>query len=401
MVKIDKSLIRGSLVLLVAFNLFNLINFIFHFGMARLLTISDYGILLTLFSIMYLLAVFSESIQLVIVKYASREDDKGKLKNLLRRALKKSFFVSLFLFVTYLVVAVPLSYLLKIEYPLVALTGFMILLLFALPVTRGLLQGKKRFRSLGVNMLIEGVIKLGMALVLVYIGWRVYGAIAGTILGLMIAFFLSFSGFRDITKSKEKKANVKNIYEYSRPAFGINLAILLFYSLDVILARIFFSEVVAGSYAIASILAKTIFIATQPISRAMFPLSAENKTKKKSENVFLNSFVITMLAVVAALVLFYFFPGIIVKIFSGKSITESIGLLFYLGIAISLLSLANLVLLYKLSLGKVRGYMYLFLLIAVEVFLLAFFSKDLLQFSIAFVTAAAIFLWGVIFLVGE
>ncbi|MBU1103982.1 MAG: oligosaccharide flippase family protein [Nanoarchaeota archaeon] len=370
--------------------------------MARLLSISDYGILLTLFSIIYLLAVFSESIQLVIVKYSSRENDGGKLKNLLMRSLKKSFFVSLFLFALYLVLAVPFSYLLKIEYPLMALNGVIIITLFLSPVSRGILQGKKRFKDLGVNMLIEAIIKLALALAFVYIGWRVYGAILGTFFGLLIAFFLSFIKLGDITKSKEKPAYVQDIYKYSKPAFVVNLAILLFYSLDVIIARIFFSEVAAGSYAIVSILAKTIFMGTQPISRAMFPLSAENKSgKKKSENIFLNSFAITFAAIISALILFYFFPEFIVKIFSGKEIEMSSNLLFYLGIAIGLLSLSNLILLYKLSLGKIRGCAYLFFLIIVEVFLLSFFSKDLFQFSIAFITAAAIFLWGVIFLVRE
>ena len=388
--------------MLISFNLFNVINFVFHFGMARLLSISDYGILLTLFSIIYLLAVFSESIQLVIVKYSSRENDGGKLKNLLMRSLKKSFFVSLFLFALYLVLAVPFSYLLKIEYPLMALNGVIIITLFLSPVSRGILQGKKRFKDLGVNMLIEAIIKLALALAFVYIGWRVYGAILGTFFGLLIAFFLSFIKLGDITKSKEKPAYVQDIYKYSKPAFVVNLAILLFYSLDVIIARIFFSEVAAGSYAIVSILAKTIFMGTQPISRAMFPLSAENKSgKKKSENIFLNSFAITFAAIISALILFYFFPEFIVKIFSGKEIEMSSNLLFYLGIAIGLLSLSNLILLYKLSLGKIRGCAYLFFLIIVEVFLLSFFSKDLFQFSIAFITAAAIFLWGVIFLVRE
>lgn len=400
--RLNKSLIKGSLVLLISFNLFNVINFVFHFGMARLLSISDYGILLTLFSIIYLLAVFSESIQLVIVKYSSRENDGGKLKNLLMRSLKKSFFVSLFLFALYLVLAVPFSYLLKIEYPLMALNGVIIITLFLSPVSRGILQGKRRFKDLGVNMLIEAIIKLALALAFVYIGWRVYGAILGTFFGLLIAFFLSFIKLGDITKSKEKPAYVQDIYKYSKPAFVVNLAILLFYSLDVIIARIFFSEVAAGSYAIVSILAKTIFMGTQPISRAMFPLSAENKSgKKKSENIFLNSFAITFAAIISALILFYFFPEFIVKIFSGKEIEMSSNLLFYLGIAIGLLSLSNLILLYKLSLGKIRGCAYLFFLIIVEVFLLSFFSKDLFQFSIAFITAAAIFLWGVIFLVRE
>jgi O-antigen/teichoic acid export membrane protein len=399
---VNKSLVKGSLILLMTFNLFNIVNFVFHFSMARLLTISDYGILLTLFSIVYLLTVFSESIQLVVVKYTSCEEDEGKLKNFLKRALKKSFFISLVLFAAYLVLAILLSHLLKIEYPLLALNGLMIIVLFLIPVNRGILQSKKRFKDLGISMLIEAVIKLIVAIFLVYVGWRVYGAITGILVGLTTAFCLSFGKLRNILNAKEKKANVFGIYEYSKPAFCVSLVIMLFYSLDVIIARIFFSETLSGSYAIASILAKTIFMITQPVSRAMFSISTENKSDaKKSENVLLNSFAITILAILIALFLFYFFPEWIVKMFTGEIVYESVNLLFYLGIAISLLSLSNLVLLHKLSLGRMKGYGSLFLLVFIEVFLLSFFSDNLFQFSIAFVTAAAIFFWGVLFLIRE
>jgi len=402
MPSINKSLVRGSLILLVAFNLYNFLNFIFHFSMARFLSVADYGVLLTLYSIIYLFGVFSESIQIVIVKYSSKENDSGKLKNLLKRSLKKSFFVSIILFLLYLLIAIPLAILLKIEYPLLALTGLMILLFLIVPANRGMLQGKKRFKSLGFNMISEALTKLALAIFFVYIGWRVYGAIIATVLGVLISLLFSFVSLKDIMKSKEKRVDTEDIYEYTKPAFVINLAILLFYSVDVIIARIFFSEFVAGSYAIASILAKTIFMGTQPISRAMFPLSAENHSdNKKSENILLNSFAIILVGVVIALVLFYFFPDFIVHVFSGKEILEAVSILFYLGIAIGLFSFASLILLYKLSVGKIKGYPYLFLLIFFEIVLLCYFSNDLSQFSIAFITSAAVFLGGVVFLVGE
>ena len=64
--RIHKSLWKGSIVLLIAFNIFNFFNFVFHFSMARLLSISDFGILATLFAIIYILTGFSESIQISI-----------------------------------------------------------------------------------------------------------------------------------------------------------------------------------------------------------------------------------------------------------------------------------------------------------------------------------------------
>ena len=133
----------------------------------------------------------------------------------------------------------------------------------------------------------------------------------------------------------------------------------------------------------------------------MFPLSAEKEGKKGSEKVFANAFAIVLIGVIIALLIFYLFPEIIIKIFSGREIPESIFLLFYVGIAFGLISIANLILLYKLSLKKTKGFWYLAFFIVLEIFLLSYFSDNLMQFSIAFITSSAAFLWGVIVLMKE
>jgi len=239
---------------------------------------------------------------------------------------------------------------------------------------------------------------LALAILFVWIGWRVYGAIAGTLIGMFVALGFSFTSLKDIIKSEEKKAKTKEIYGYTKPTFCIMLVILIFYSVDVIIAKIVFSAEIAGVYAIAAILAKTIFFGTQPISRAMFPITSENDKSKNPENTFGNALVMLSAIVAVALIAFYFFPSLIIRVFSGRYIPEAAQILFYLGIAISFLSFANLILLYKLSTDRIRNYVYLFVFLIGEVFLLSYFSANMFQFSIAFTVASAVFLWGSIFL---
>jgi stage V sporulation protein B len=400
--KLNKTLIKGSIVLLISFGIFNFFNFLFHFSMVRMLTVEDYGILASLFSIIYVLGVFSESIQLVITKYTSSEKNKGKIKNILRRSLKKSSWVSSLVFAVYVIISVPLSSFLKISYPLMVLNGIIIFTAFLSPVTRGIMQGEKKFGALGFNMILESVVKLGLAILFVFIGWRVSGAITGALIGTFFAFLFSFASVRDVMKSKENRANTRGIYGYTGPAFIIMMVIIAFYSLDVVLAKIFFSADIAGSYAIASTLSKTIVFATHPIGRALFPLSAENKKDdKRSNNLLLNAVGIVLIVVVSVLLLFYFFPSIIILFFSGEIVVGAVSVLFLLGVAISLVSFTNIVLLYKLSLGKVKGYKYLVFFLLVEILLLWRFSENLIQFSIAFITASAIFLWGSLFLLRD
>lgn len=402
MLKLNKALIGGSLVLLITFNLYNILNFIFQFSMARMLSVIDYGILATLFSIIYISGVFSESIQTIIMKYTSSEKNSGRIKNLMKLSLKKALYVSLILFIIFLFIAIPLKYLLNINYPLLALTGIIIISSFFTPVTRGIMLGKKMFKSLGFNLIAESFGKLVLSIILVFIGLKVYGAIIATIIAVSLAFLFSISSLKYITKSKEKPAKIEGIYQYSVPVFFITLIITLFFSIDIIIAKIMFSEQEAGAYAIASILAKTIFWGTAPISKAMFPLSAENGSdNKKSRNIALNAFIFLFLCIIVILTAFYFFPNLIIKIFSGKELIESSSILFLLGIALSLLSLSNLVLLYKLSKDKTKGYLYSVIFLIIEIVLLFYFSSSLIQFSLALIASSAMFLIGSLFVLRE
>jgi hypothetical protein len=88
-------------------------------------------------------------------------------------------------------------------------------------------------------------------------------------------------------------------------------------------------------------------------------------------------------------------------LFTGKIIPESISILFYVAIAVSLVAITNLILLYKLSIGKTRHYFIFLVFPVIEVLLLTIFSHNLVEYSIALIVSAAIFLWGTIVLLDK
>lgn len=401
MVKLDKELVKGSFILLIIFNIYALLNFIFQSSMARMMTAAEYGILAALFYFVYFASIFSESVQTIAAKYSSSESDKGKLKNLLKKLFRKIYFLSGIFFIVYVALSIFLSFILNIPYWLLLLTGFYIFAALFLPITRGILQGRKRFYSLGFSLVIESSLKLGLAILLVWLGWKVYGAISALLIGCFFAFIYSFFMLRDIVSSREKKADTTGIYDYSWPVFIVTFSILIFYTADLFIAQIVFDKETAGLYAIASVLSKAIFWGTQPISRAMFPLSAENKNNnlKKRDNMYFNALILLCIGIAAALAIFFFFPDFIIKIFAGRAIIESASILFYLGLATSLLSFANLNILYHVSKGKPKNSYLFFLFLIIGIALMLVFNNNLMQFSLAFLTASAIFLWAsIIFL---
>ncbi|MBM3233206.1 hypothetical protein FJZ18_03510 [Candidatus Pacearchaeota archaeon] len=390
-----RPIVKGSIILLITFGIFNALNYVFHFTMLHLLTVAEYGIVATLFSVIYIFGIFTESIQTIITKYTSTEKDPGKLKNIIMRSGRKAISVSFMLFVLYLILSIFLSPLLKIPYLLFAITGVMIFTSFLLPITRGVMQGRQRFLSLGVSMMIESVVKLGFAVALVLWGWKVYGAMTASALGVVMALLLSFADkdIRKILKSKEKKAMTVGIRGYSLPVFIITFTVLAFYSLDIFIAKIVFDAETAGYYALAAILAKTIFFGTYPIGKAMFPLSAEDERRKKNPGTFKNALILLLLCIISALTFIYFFPDFLIWLSSGKSAPLSQSILFILGLGTSVLSLTNMTLLYKLSKGMTKGAGFALVFLALEIVLLFTFSHSLQQFSLAFLTANICFLW--------
>ncbi len=408
MVKLHKAIIGGSIVLLITFNIFNIINFLFQAGMARLLTPAEYRVVGVLLSVMYIAGIFSESIQNVIIKYTSQEKDDGKVRNLLRRAWDRSAFFAFITFVVYIIfISLPLSYLTNISYWILALHGFVIFGMFLLPVTRGIMQGRKLFTKLGINLIIESAVKLIIGIALVFIfSWyfpvlRLYAVPLAILAGTFTALICSRTVLKRAMQAKEKNIKSLNFYLFAKHSFPIvfvTFITILFYSIDIFIANIVFSEDLAGRYTIASIVAKSIFWATQPISKAMFPISAENR---KVGGDFINAFFILAVLIITGFAVLYFFPELIIKIFSGKNIPEAIQALPYLAIGTSLLAFANLTLLYKLAKGMTRGYWALGAVLIIEAILLFAYSATIMQFSLAYMTAAAIFLWASVVLLKE
>src|SRR3990167_1341001 len=354
--KLNRMLIKGSFILLVAFGISSAINFIFQLTMARMLTIVEYGVLATLSSIIYIFLIFTESIQTIMTKYSANEREPVRLKGLLKKSSLKSISFAWMFFIFYLVLSIPLSFLLKINYLLLSFNGLVIFSAFSLPIPRGIMQGRKMFKPLGVNMVLESVAKLALGVLFVFIGWSVLGAVAGILLGGVLAFAISFMPLKDIISSKKAEAKTVGIYGYAKPAFLVTAFIIIFYSIDI------------------------------------FPMTAEN-SKKKSENVFSSSLLMVIAVIATALIIFISVPDFIITLFSGKILEEASSILVYLGIGTGLISLANLVILYKLSLGKTRGHQSLLIFVLLEIALLSYFSNNLFQFSIAFITASAALLW--------
>ena len=393
----NDELVKGSLILFVMLNVFNFLNYLFQFLMARLLGPADYSILGALMFFIYIFMIPGETIQTIIARYTSKfnaRKDAGKIKSLLDKSMKKGIIISSIIFVLLLPLSFFFSYLLNINIWMIILTNIFVFYVFLVPITRGVLQGKKRFFDLGINVVLEGIGKVAISFILVIIGWKVYGAIIGMLIAGSLAFFMALIKIRKNLSKEKKSYAFDGIYSYSLPILIAITSITLMYSIDLILPRIFFTPENAGQYIVISMLGKIILFVNAAIGKTFFPLSSEKHERGKSSNkIFKKAIKITLLLSAIILLAYFFMPKMVIGILFGSEYTKASNILFIVGLAYTFFAFSNLFILYGLSRDRIKNSSCLLLGIAViQIVLLSIFHSTLVEFSIAMLLSSLLML---------
>ncbi|VVB78767.1 Polysaccharide biosynthesis protein [uncultured archaeon] len=393
---VKSELFIGSLILMILINIGNVINYIFHFSMARMLGPASYGIFAVLANLIYIFSVPTLSIQTLVSKHTTKykvKKEYGRIKGVFNYLIKETLVISLVIYVIFLIASIYLSKSLNISFYLLALTGVFLFIAFISPIPIGILQGMKKFNTWGWNYVISCLSKLLIAIILVLIGFRVYGAILGFIIGTVISFFLVFPFIKEILYSKEIKEKVHIFSRDNLPTVLAILMIVLMYSVDVIFVKIFFDPETAGKYAIVSLLGKIILFGTSAVGNAMFPISSEKyESGGKSRGVIKKTYLAVGFMCICALLIFGFFPELIIKILFGARYLGAANILIYVATAFSVLSLLNIFILYKISINKFRlvHSIILALLFILELLVMFYTNSSLELFSISFMISTII-----------
>ncbi len=396
MINLKNKIVRGSMILLLLVGLFNMLNFLYHIIMARILPIEQFGLLKRVFAFLYIGAIFMESIQTVVVKYASiPEQNDGKLKNIFIRATKGIIKPAMTIAILFLITSLIISPILNIPLSILfATTIFIVGSMFA-PINRGILQGQQRFWALGFSMLGEAIFKICASLLLVYLGFGVLGAVWGVVISIFLSLALSLVYLRKIFKSEVLFAKLEGIRAYSKPVFLVTLVLILFINVDVLLSGYFFDQTSAGIYALASTIGLIIFIGVQPVNKVLFPIAVNDSAiNKKSKTNFIRAIVLISIICLIALSIIFLFTDKILYLLSNKSLPQAVMPTILLSIGTVFLSLSSSLLYYKLSQGKTSNYLWMLSFLVIEIILLCLFSESLVSYSYAFLFSNVILFFG-------
>jgi len=379
----SNELFKGSFITLILFNLFNVFQAVFHFIGARVLGAEDYGILATLLGISFILGIPAEAIQTIISRYTTEfyvKKDYSKIKNLIKKSYKKFSLLFLVGIALFAIFSPLIGKFLLIDSKIIFLMSLFLIATFFIPVNRGVLQGEKKFIKLGISLVSESFTKVLFLIVFFFLGLRLYGAMWAIILGFIISFLISFFFIKKIFKTKEEETPFRGIYSYSWNVLIITGCMILFISMDIILAKRFFSAQDVGLYAAISILGKTIFFAVAPISKAMFPLVSEKRDKKEdSKGLIKRSLLIVSGICAIGIILFWLFPNLIISLFYGSTYLKFSNLLVYFGVAMGLLSITN-IFIYNVICHKRKIGLFLIFFVILQIGLLSIFHSTVFEY---------------------
>jgi len=361
---IGHELISGSFYLFIGGTIANFLAFLYNVFLARTLAPVDYGAYISLLSIITLLAVPVQSLNPIVVRFATEyfvKGERGKEAKLYFKMTQATILIALLIFLGFVVLSGQISEFLHINNIwYVVVVGGIIAFSYLGFVNNAFIQGFLKFNFLAFINVISSSIKLLAGIVLVLIGIRVFGALGGIFMMAFASFIIGFFPIRQVfshIKNNKEEIPLKAIVLYALPTVLIVFSLISFTSTDVILIKHFFNPQNAAVYGGLSLLGKVIFYFTSMIPAVMFPLIIKRYNSGKNFNsLFYLGLFLVLIPSVFITGFYFVFPKFVIDLFfSGKTaymvIVNYAG---FFGIFLTLFSLINVCVNFFLSLNKTK-----------------------------------------------
>lgn len=319
----------------------NLFSFLYHFYVARLLSITDYGILNALIATFSLILIPINSFtSLVIKQIAASSTNSPRISALSKAALKIVLLAAIFVSILIMAFRNSFESFFHIESNFLIVSTFAItIVLFAIySIILGILNGLQRFFASGLIFIIGSVGKLVFALVfMVALGFGLVGALGALAAMALIGILLGGSAIYIIIKERTDPFSFSKIKSEYVLIVCIDVAFFLILNGDLILLRNKFPEQTLGLYSAASILAKIITFALTPLTAVTFPKIVEQK------NAGSKSFFVTLAMILVGglvfLVFYYFFGSYVISFLYSSKYLQANNFLILLSISVLVYSI--------------------------------------------------------------
>jgi O-antigen/teichoic acid export membrane protein len=271
----------ASVVLLSGSGLATAINFAYNIAVARFLGPNGFGHATAVYTLLTLISAITLSFQIIAAKIVAQQKTlEGKT------AAYRGFHAGAWVcanFFAFLLLIFQRQITDYLNLPSAVLIVYLAIgVLFYIPLgsRRGYLQGTYGFRSLATSLVLEGAVRLGGSLLMIFLGFGVKGVIAANSAAVAVAYFAI---------TPKRTVRVLNPLRFGH-AFRETIQAVVFFSgqvlinnCDIVLVKHFFLPTAAGLYAAVAMVGRVIYSFSQAVVNSMFPLVAGSREEERKD----------------------------------------------------------------------------------------------------------------------
>jgi len=356
-------IVKGSAVILIATVISAISEYAYQVSMAHFLSPSIFGILSVSLSVFWIATVILTSgVKISMAKFIAEDtNDERVASYLLNGVLTQLILAAAFIIILLLVslFVLPATKYSDLAMPLALVSLILIPYLF-FDISGATLQGLERMKELGSIMSLERSVKLIAAILLVFLGYELLGALFAIFFSSFIAALFGFLMLRRYiftSRFEPNKEIMKKILLFSIPTAMITIFFTVLLRSDVILLKFLLPQATAnievGYYTGSAVLARLIFYFSSAVPIALLPVVSSMHEKKGFALENAKKFIPLIVAIFAIINLLYVFFGYdLVEIFFPSAYLKSAYVLPYLAFGISILSIDNIIAAILIGMGK-------------------------------------------------
>jgi O-antigen/teichoic acid export membrane protein len=269
---INSKLLGGSLTLLAGSGLVGITNFLYNVATARMLGPTGFANATAVYTLLMLMSAITLTYQVVAAKYVAKAQHPEQQASVFRSLHRQAWFAATTLGLSLLLFKAAITAYLNLpDSFLVVLLALGTVFYIPLGVRRGYIQGIHAFGHLAVNFMLEGIVRLGGAVLLIAVGWGVQGAVLASVAGVIVSYL---SAVVSIRLKEEPSAAVPIPFQEGIQAIVFFAGQVVINNFDILLVKHFFSSDQAGVYAAVSLVGRVVNMCAWSVVNTMFPVSA-------------------------------------------------------------------------------------------------------------------------------
>ena len=381
----DDSLLKAGFIFMLGSGFASGLNYLYHLLIGRMLGPEQYGVLGSLFAIIYFVTFASATFNKVLSKFSAEFQGRNQI-NLLTRLIQQAFYKIIYygfiLFLIYIMISKYIANFMHLKsisgVIIVGAIGYFSLIQ---SILNGALNGLQKFVWQNLSGVTSILIKLVLGVLFVYLGFGVNGALAGILIGALFSIGLSYYVLRKIFRKKERiKLYKKRIYRFAIPVILSAIFPTLLITVDQVLVKHFFTSIQAGYYAAAGMIAKIIWFGSGFLLGALFPKIVKLNTEKKDiSKLLLKTIIYTLILVLLGCSVYFVMPNFIVNVLYGKAFLEISPMIGVFGLAMGMFSIIQVFITYNLAAEKYGFIWILFFGVMLEILAIFYIHNSIFE----------------------